>query len=369
MAEVRQAQPQWIDSNEALAAAVARCGPVIAVDTEFMRTSTYFPIPGLYQIGTEQEIFLVDPQAIDDWQPLQALLEAPDRSTVMHACSEDLEVFNNHLGLAPSTLFDSQLAHAFLSTDYSISYARLVDAYCGVELDKGATRSDWLQRPLTQTQIFYAAADVRYLVEIRQQQRDALEALGRWRWFEEESRRHTRYQAPYPERYYLQMKGAWRLADEALQRLQALAAWREGEAMALDRPRSRVVKDDVLLALASADYFGEGLLHKHLPGGAVRRFGGDLARAWAGEDPVGEPLVRPEPPLTVGQSKVVTALKRIATAQAETLGLAPELLGRKRDLEAALRSHLRGEGLGLFSTGWRAPLLENAFLDALQAAA
>ncbi len=369
MADVRTVAPQWIDSNEALAGLVEHCGPVVAIDTEFMRTSTYFPIPGLYQIGTDARVFLVDPLAIDDWQPLQQLIEAPDRVTVMHACSEDLEVFNSHLGLAPSTLFDSQLAHAFLSPDYSLSYARLVEHYCDVALDKGATRSDWLQRPLTDTQIHYAAADVRYLVEISRTQREQLESLGRSSWFDEESVRHTRYQAPYPELYYRQIKGAWRLDDAGLARLQALASWRETEAMALNRPRGRVVKDEVLLTLAKAEQFGDGLLHKHLPGGAVRRFGDALAAAWHGEGNTREPLQRPDVPLTQGQNKLLSALKTIVQAQAQELGLAPELLGRKRDLETAIRCYLQDGSLGPYEDSWRSALLAEPFRNALRDAA
>ncbi|MFK7913608.1 MAG: ribonuclease D [Pseudomonadales bacterium] len=369
MADTNAAAPIWIDSNAGLAEAVRSFGEVIAVDTEFIRTDTFFPIPGLYQIGTESEVFLVDPLAVDDWVPLQAVIEDPNCIKVMHSCSEDLEVFHSHLGLAPQSLFDSQLAHAFLTTDFSMSYARLVAHYCDIELDKGETRSNWLQRPLTDRQIHYAAEDVRYLVGIYQTQRAALEECGRLEWFFEDLAVQCRYQPPYPERYYLNMKAAWRLDSEALARLRDLSRWREQEAMSRNLPRNRVVRDEHLLTLAESRNLTRDAIFDVLPGGVARRFADALRSAWAGETSVEEPIETPPQPLTQSQGKVVNALRDIGKNQAANLGVAPELLARKRDVEAALRSHLDGTGLARFDSGWRAGLLREAFIDLLAARA
>lgn len=365
MADQQVRAPIWIDSNAALADAVRGFGEVIAVDTEFIRTDTFFPIPGLYQIGSGDDVFLVDPTTVDDWVPLQAVIEDPDCVKVMHSCSEDLEVFHSHLGLAPASLYDSQLAHAFLTTDYSVSYARLVAHYCDIELDKGETRSNWLQRPLTDRQIHYAAEDVRYLVDIYHTQREALAENGRLDWFFEDLAVQCRYQPPYPERYYLNMKSAWRLDDAALTRLRDMAAWREQEAMARNLPRNRVIRDEHLQVLAGARSLTTDALHDTLPSGVVRRFGDDLLRAWAGDFAVTEPLEQPPAPLSQGQGKVVNALRAIGKSQADALGVAPELLARKRDVEAALRSHLAGAGLERFDNGWRAELLREPFVQLL----
>lgn len=361
MAETTASAPIWIDSNQGLADAVGTFGEVIAVDTEFIRTDTFFPIPGLYQIGNGTDVYLVDPLAVDDWVPLQAVIEDPDCVKVMHSCSEDLEVFHSHLGLAPQSLFDSQLAHAFLTTDYSLSYARLVAHYRGIELDKGETRSNWLQRPLTQRQIHYAAEDVRYLVNIYHTQRQALEDCDRLQWFLEDLAVQCRYQPPYPERYYLNMKAAWRLDEAALMRLRDLSCWREQEAMSRNLPRNRVIRDEHLLTLADTRTLSRDALFDVLPSGVARRFGDDLQSAWAGERPLEEPLEQPPQPLSQGQGKLVNALRDIGKTQASALGVAPELLARKRDVEAALRSHLRGDGLGRFEHGWRGALLRDAF--------
>lgn len=367
MADSNTAAPIWVDSNAGLAEAAQQFGDVIAVDTEFIRTDTFFPIPGLYQIGTESAVFLVDPLAVDDWLPLQAAIEDPACVKVMHSCSEDLEVFHSHLGLSPQSLFDSQLAHAFLTTDFSMSYARLVHHYCDVELDKGETRSNWLQRPLTDRQVHYAAEDVRYLVGIYHRQRQALVDCGRLDWFLEDLAVQCRYQPPYPERYYLNMKAAWRLNPTALGRLRDLGRWRETEAMARNLPRNRVVRDEHLLTLAENGNLTRDAIFDVLPGGVARRFADALRSAWAGDAPVEEPLESPPQPLTQSQGKLVNALRDIGKKQAASLGVAPELLARKRDVETALRSHLDGGGLARFDSGWRADLLRESFVDLLSA--
>ncbi|MGI9326194.1 MAG: ribonuclease D [Pseudomonadales bacterium] len=366
LVEHPKGEPIWVSSNAELAEAAKTFGPVIAVDTEFIRTDTFFPIASLYQVATTDRIYLIDPLSIDEWQPLQAVIEDRHCVKVMHSCSEDLEVFYSHLGLLPQNLHDSQLAHAFLTTDYSLSYARLVEHYENVALDKGATRSNWLQRPLSAEQIHYAAEDVRYLVRIYEQQLASLERSGRLPWFQEDLAIACRYEPPYPERYYLGMKSAWRLQDEALARLRSLASWREREAMALDLPRNRVIRDEHLLTLAGKQAVSSGDLAELLPAGVVRRFGAAVMGAWALTDAPAEPLERPSAPLSTAQGKVVTRLRELAKQHAQAMGVAPELVGRKRDVESAVRAHLDGDGLGRFAEGWRGQLLGAEFRSLLE---
>ena len=148
----------YIDRDDEFAAAVARwrrCD-VVGIDTEFIRTRTFFPIPALYQVATDEEFAIVDPLRVSDWREFKSLLEDPTVVKVMHACSEDLEVFARHLAAAPKNLFDTQIASGFLTTVFSPSYADLVQRHTGVELGKHETRSDWLARPLRDEQLRYA---------------------------------------------------------------------------------------------------------------------------------------------------------------------------------------------------------------------
>ena len=143
----------YIDSNSALAECANGWQGTLAIDTEFMRSDTFFAIPGLYQLAAAGDIYLIDPLSVDDWSPLVEALEDARQPVVMHSCSEDLELFYSHLGVRPNRLIDTQLAHAFLTDTFSISYAGLVDHWQQVEVSKDATRSDWLKRPLTAAQL------------------------------------------------------------------------------------------------------------------------------------------------------------------------------------------------------------------------
>ena len=158
----------WIRDDQSLA---EHCRdwhqlPFVAVDTEFMRVDIFYPKAGLIQIGDGQRAFLIDPLLIGNWQPLADLLEDCGVVKVLHACSEDLEVLLRLTGKLPQPLFDTQLAAGYLNLGFSMGYSRLVQEVLGIELPKGETRSDWLQRPLSETQISYAAEDAVHLAEL-----------------------------------------------------------------------------------------------------------------------------------------------------------------------------------------------------------
>jgi ribonuclease D len=176
---------QWITADEQLASLMARCADesVVGIDTEFIRTRTFYPIAALYQVAVGGEIGLIDPLEIEDWTPLRELLTDPQRRLLMHSCSEDMEVFAWHLKATPNAVFDTQVAAAFLGPKYSVSYSSLVSEWLNIDVAKDQTRSDWLQRPLTSAQLDYAAADVRYLQPMYEAMRSALESRGRWQWF------------------------------------------------------------------------------------------------------------------------------------------------------------------------------------------
>ena len=155
----------WIDSDSALQQMCQQLSqvPKLAVDTEFIRTDTFYPKIALIQISDGEQCWLIDVLAIEDFVPLKALLENPDQQLIFHACAEDLEVLEYALDIRPSSIFDTQLAAGIANIGYCMGYARLVDTMFDVSLDKQETRSDWLARPLTQRQLDYAAVDVQYL--------------------------------------------------------------------------------------------------------------------------------------------------------------------------------------------------------------
>ena len=158
----------WITDEAALA---LHCDdwlhlPFVALDTEFVRVDTFYPQAGLLQVCAAGRVYLIDPLLIHDWSALAEVLRAPAVVKVLHSCSEDLEVLSRLTGSLPAPLFDTQLAAGYLNLGFSMGYSRLVQAVLGIELPKGETRSDWLQRPLSETQLSYAAEDALHLAEV-----------------------------------------------------------------------------------------------------------------------------------------------------------------------------------------------------------
>ena len=343
---------------------------VIGVDTEFIRTRTFYPIPALYQVATPDATYLVDPLPIDRWDGFAELLRDPDATIVMHACSEDLEVFARHLQIQPVGLFDTQVAEGFLGSDYSLSYAALVERYHGATLAKHATRSDWLARPLSEGQLHYAREDVEHLLMLHELLVAGLRETGRLAWFEEENQRRTRSNGVAPDQYYRSLKKAWRFSPRQLARLQGICTWREQRARTRDLPRQRVVRDEHLLELALERRSDKDAVFAALPEPVARRFCRDLVPVLEAADtrPEAELPTPLEPPLNQRQSELVKRLRSHAREQAEQLGFAAELLSRRRDVEACLRHFIEYRQLHEVFRGWRYPLVGERFEDLLEAA-
>ena len=358
----------WIDSNARLADAAERWQGVIGLDTEFQRTDTFYPIAGLYQLVAEPEIWLIDPLAIDDWRPLTRALEDPATVKVMHACSEDLELMAHHLGARPVNLFDTQIAYAFVSEQFSISYANLVNHQLGLLLPKQQVRSDWLRRPLSEAQISYAREDVASLPALHRLLSAQLEAKGRWHWFREDMAQREAAPTIEPERYYLGVKGAWRLNGTQLGALRALSAWRERQAMTEDKPRNRVVWDEHLLQFARPTNLTMAQIEARLPRRLARRYGEALMAAHR-EGSTTPAEAAPPRPLSGDQNSQIKQMREIGLERASSLGMAPELLSRRRDLEACLRRHAATGELSALYQGWRGTLVGAEFAEVLGAPA
>ena len=248
------ASADWIDHRDALQAwlAAVPVDAAVGLDTEFMRRNTFYPQLALLQLGWNGRHALIDPLAFDIGDALQPLLGAGPAVTVMHSASEDLETLAPLLPDGPQTLFDTQIAAAFAGMGLGISYRALVAELAGVELDKGETRSDWLQRPLTDSQRSYAALDVVYLKTIHEQLVERLRQRERGAWHAEDCARLKRRAShrdgdPQPQRA---LRGAadWPAARQAL--LRRLLLWRDRSARRLDVPRPWLLDDALALSLA-----------------------------------------------------------------------------------------------------------------------
>lgn len=245
----------------------------LAIDTEFVRQKTYYPILALVQVCDGQQIAIIDPVAIDDLTPLMDLLYNENITKVLHSGRQDMEIFYCLNQLVPTTLFDTQIAAALLGYGEQIGYASLVKQVFNINLDKSQTRTNWLKRPLTKQQITYAADDVRHLAKLYPLQKKKLQEQGRLSWLENDFRflsRNSTY-APSPDTVWRKIRGVNKLKKQQLAILKNLAAWRESLAIKQNRPRRRVVSDDVLLELSinppsslSELYGCEGIANKFL---------------------------------------------------------------------------------------------------------
>ena len=224
----------------------------VAVDTEFIRETTFWPELCLIQMATPDYACLVDPLSNDiDLAPFFGLMANESVTKVFHAARQDLEIVHKLGGLIPAPLFDSQVAAMVCGFGDSISYDQLVMKMTGVQLDKSSRFTDWRQRPLTDLQLAYALADVTHLSTIYPILKDKLESAGRADWVKEEMATLSSF-----ETYDLQPEDAWKRLKMRVRKpielviLQQVAAWREREARERNVPRSRVIKDDTIYEIA-----------------------------------------------------------------------------------------------------------------------
>jgi ribonuclease D len=338
-----------ITSNEDLAQASRLWAeaPVLGLDTEFVRTNTFFHKLGLIQVSDGRTSWLVDPLAARDLAPLAAVFRSPGVK-VLHSASEDMEVFYRGLGVLPEPLFDTQVAGALAGAGAFLSYQKIVAAYLGVELAKEETRTDWIARPLSAAQLAYAAEDVAFLVPLYERLKSDLESQGRLSWPFEDSASlldTSRFEEDSEGAYlraYLRVKGAGRLDRRQLATLRSLAAWRDREARRRDMPRSFVLKEDLLLTLATRRPKVLRDLQK-LPSYDPRQGARD-AETWLQLIEETEALPESElPPRITGKplSPAVRDLEnrlreRVRKTAAE-LNVPPEVLAPRRTLDALLR--------------------------------
>lgn len=226
----------------------------VALDTEFMRVSTYFPKLGLIQLYDGERVSLIDPLAITDFSPFVALLSNPKVLKILHSCSEDLLVFLQEFDQLPHPMIDTQIMARFLGLGTSAGLAKLAQQYLNVEIDKGATRTNWIKRPLSDIQLQYAAGDVWYLLPLYH----ILEKeLAKTPWeqaviddCELALAKTHKLQDRDSEKAYLDIPNAWKLNPLELSRLRILAQWRQNVGIERDLALSYIVKSDNLWKVA-----------------------------------------------------------------------------------------------------------------------
>jgi ribonuclease D len=245
-----------IDTHEALKELVktARQAECVAVDTEFVWEDTFYPRLGIIQLGwSEADCFLIDVAAIEDLSPLGDLLADEETVKILHDAQQDLWILKQATGITACRIFDTRCAAGFAGLGSTLSLSNLLRMCLDVQLPKTETRTDWLQRPLSEEQLDYALDDVRYLPALREHLLRAIRHLEREAWLDNELALYddaSLYDDRDPDVRYQRVKGTGRLSRHELAVVRELAAWREAEAKVRDIPRNRVLSDEAFLDIA-----------------------------------------------------------------------------------------------------------------------
>jgi ribonuclease D len=368
----------WIDSDSRLEQCIQRWinEPYLIVDTEFERSNTYHAKAGLIQVAAAGKTYLIDPLAMTSLEPLAQVLSNPDVTIVLHSMSEDIDLLSHLCNCSISSVFDTQIAAAFLGMGISVGYQRLVEIVLGVELDKGETRSDWLARPLSKKQLHYAAADVHYLEDIYKQLRSQLQESPWLEAVDEECARQVasiQSVGEQPELVYLKMRGAWDLSLERQYVLQQLTIWRDSEAIEHNIPKSWVFSDAQLIEAARTSPTTQGELFKlpKIKPKSVKRFGSDLLRLLDESDKcVPSDFREIERPIKGKELEFYKKIKKLVESSSKKAGLDSQLIAGRKQMEAWVIHFWRERHTTMpqLLDGWRGPLLEGGLTDLVKTA-
>ena len=343
---------------------------VLAIDTEFLREKTYYPKLCLLQMATDDEVAIVDPLTVDDLGVLEPLLEDERTMKLFHAGGQDIEILLREVGSMPRPLFDTQVAAALLGHTQQIGYGALVHAECGVTLKKTDSFTDWSRRPLSDSQIDYAADDVIYLPRLYRKMKGKLESKGRLGWLApdfEEMMNPEKYSED-PMLRYRRLKRVAQLNGRQLAAAREFAAWREEEARKRDMPRKWLVSDEQIVEACRRDartiddlYMVRGVREK-LPVRDAREVLARMNKATSrpkNEWPELDKPSRSERNVDASLD-LMCALVRL---RAKENGVAMQTLASHSDLTALARGHF--EGIDLMR-GWRRALVGDELVDLLE---
>lgn len=334
--------------------------PFVTVDTEFLRETTFWPRLCVVQLASEEEAVAVDAMAEGlDLSPVFELMANERLTKVFHAARQDLEIIWNLARLIPAPLFDTQVAAMVCGFGDQVSYGELVKTVTKVTLDKSSRFTDWSRRPLLPAQAEYAIADVTYLRDIYKFLRAKLDETGRLGWLDDEMAILTS-----PAIYEQHPENAWERFRNRIRKprdlavLMEVAAWRESEAQSRNVPRSRILKDDVMIelvlaapktseALSNLRAFPRGMEHSRAGAEILAAIERGLAR-----DTKTLPKLERER-RNGGNGATVELLRVLLRHVSESHGVAAKMIASVEDLEA-IATDDQADVPAL--TGWRRDL-------------
>lgn len=336
----------------------------VAVDTEFVREKTYWPILCLVQIATPNDAVAIDPLIKGiDLRPLYELMTDTSVMKVFHSASQDLQIMFNVIGEIVNPVFDTQIAAMVCGYGDQPAYATLVQRIVGESLDKKSQMTDWSRRPLTDDQIEYAIGDVTYLIHVYNKLTDELEHSGRLSWAQEEMERLLN-----DDLYDQDVRELWRRVRlrrptrRALAILREITEWRELTARKTNIPRGWVCRDEALAEIAlNAPQTPDALERVR---GINERFaystkGRAAIRAVrAGLDLPDDECPAPEKgrPPQKGHETLVALLQALLKLRCDENKIAPQIVANRKDLD---RIATEDEPDIKTLTGWRRKIFGN----------
>jgi len=349
--------PIWIDRNDELLrlARKLEAQPSIGVDTEFLRERTFFPKLCLLQIAAGGEIWCVDTLCGGSLEELVPALTTGQTRKVIHAARQDLEAFFLATKRVMSPVFDTQIAAGCVGLKPQVGYAELVKTLLDVSIPKGQTRTDWSRRPLTPLQLEYAADDVLYLGDIAEILSARLRELGRESWAAEDcaALEEPRLYEPDPSQAWERLRGINQLEPQPRARARSLAIWRERLARERDLPRSWILPDAAIFAIAQANPGSRAALEaiKAAPPNFNDAFAASLLKTLREEAslPVSDLNPSQDARSTPEQKAMIERLAKVVDARAAELKVSPELLAPRGELKALAVGRRDSHAL----TGWR----------------
>jgi len=333
-----------ISSTDELAQACARFAKhaFVTVDTEFLRETTFWPKVCVIQIASDEEAIAVDALAEElDLAPFFELMANQSVVKVFHAARQDVEIMWHLAKMIPAPMFDTQVAAMVCGFGDQVSYGELAQSLCRVTIDKSSRFTDWSRRPLSQDQITYALADVTHLRDVYRALLAKLQESGRVEWLGDEMQSLIA-----PATYEQHPDNAWERHRHRARKprdlavLMELAAWREREAQSRDVPRSRVLKDDVMVEVAlAAPRTPDALANlRSFPRGMERaRTGADILAAiehGLARDPKTLPKIERDKRSGGNTGATVELLKVLLRQVSERHGVAAKMIATVDDLEA-----------------------------------
>ena len=352
----------------------ARKTDAVALDTEFVWERTYYPQLGLIQMAlSDEECYLIDPIAIKNLQPLGQLLSDRGVIKIFHDAPQDLAILQRATGTTPQNIFDTRLAAGFSNLPATLSLVHLVNELLDITLSKEETRTNWLQRPLSEAQSRYALDDVRYLRAVRILLLTRIIGPKIKSWLQEELNllnNPASYSGPPDNERYLKIRGSSHLDRQGLAILKNLTTWREGVARKLDRPRGHIIQDTVLVEIARQKPESSNDLTQKvgLSAKATIKYGITLAAivtSTLAQHESTYPEALHSIRLSKNDSDSMEKLNKLIALKSELLGIAPGLVGNVSELKRlvkTLNTTQKNEPEQLRQTdGWRKHFLEDFF--------